>query len=124
MLRVWQATVRHVKLYLFDSNDPINSPRDCGITNKLYDSSQELRFLQELVLGIGGWRLLEAVGESISVCHLNEGHAAFVILERTRYCIEQTGCLFQQALWTTRAGNIFTTHTGSSWLRYIPTSIH
>jgi len=111
MLRVWQANVGRVQLYLLDSNDPLNSPRDRGITNKLYDSSKELRFLQELILGIGGWRLLEAVGADISVCHLNEGHAAFVILERARHCMEQTGCSFQQALWTTRAGNIFTTHT-------------
>ena len=111
MLRVWQATVGRVKLYLLDSNDPLNSPLDRGITNKLYDSGQELRFLQELVLGIGGWRLLKAIGEDVSVCHLNEGHAAFVVLERTRNFMEQAGCSFQEALWTTRAGNIFTTHT-------------
>ncbi len=111
MLRIWQVNVGRVQLYLLDSNDPLNSPRDRGITSKLYDSSKELRFLQELVLGIGGWRLLEAVGADISVCHLNEGHAAFVILERARRCMEQMRCSFQQALWTTRAGNVFTTHT-------------
>ncbi len=110
-LRIWQVNVGRVRLYLLDSNDPLNSPRDRGITNKLYDSGQELRFLQELVLGIGGWRLLTAIGEDISVCHLNEGHAAFVILERARSFMQQTGCPFQQALWATRAGNVFTTHT-------------
>lgn len=110
-LRVWQVNVGRVRLYLLDANDPLNSPRDRGITNKLYDSGQELRFLQELVLGIGGWRLLTAIGDDISVCHLNEGHAAFVILERARSFMQQTGCPFQQALWATRAGNVFTTHT-------------
>ena len=110
-LRIWQVNVGRVRLYLLDSNDPLNSPRDRGITNKLYDSGQELRFLQELVLGIGGWRLLMTIGEDISVSHLNEGHAAFVILERARSFMQQTGCPFQQALWATRAGNVFTTHT-------------
>ena len=111
MLRVWQVNVGRTQLYLLDSNDPVNSPRDRGITNKLYDNNQELRFLQELVLGIGGWRLIQEVDESISVCHLNEGHAAFVILERARQYMEQNDCTFQQALWATRAGNVFTTHT-------------
>ena len=110
-LRVWQVSVGRVQLYLLDSNDSLNSPRDRGITNKLYGSDKELRFLQEMVLGIGGWRLLEAIGADISVCHLNEGHAAFVILERTRHCMEQHDLSFDEALWTTRAGNVFTTHT-------------
>ena len=110
-LRVWEVIVGRVRLYLLDSNDPLNSPRDRGITNKLYDSGRELRFLQEMVLGIGGWRLLTALGEDISVCHLNEGHAAFVILEHASSFMQQTGCSFQQALWATRAGNVFTTHT-------------
>ncbi len=110
-LRVWQVNVGRVRLYLLDSNDPLNSPRDRGITNKLYDSGRELRFLQELVLGIGGWRLLMALGEDISVCHLNEGHAAFAILERTRSFMDKHGVCFDEALWTTRAGNVFTTHT-------------
>jgi len=110
-LRVWQVTVGRVRLYLLDSNDPVNSPRDRGITNKLYGSGQELRFLQEMVLGIGGWRLLNAIDEEISVCHLNEGHAAFVVLERARSFMDRSGCTFQEALWATRAGNVFTTHT-------------
>ncbi|VAW71301.1 Glycogen phosphorylase, partial [hydrothermal vent metagenome] len=115
MLRVWQVIVGRVKLYLLDSNDLLNSPRDRGITSKLYGGGKELRFLQEMVLGIGGWRLLDAIAENaddaVSVCHLNEGHAAFVILERIRHCMETTGLSFNEALWMTRAGNIFTTHT-------------
>ncbi len=111
MLRAWQVNIGRVHLYLLDSNDLLNNPRDRGITGKLYGGGEELRFLQELILGIGGWRLLEAIGADISVCHLNEGHAAFVILERARRCMEQTDCSFQHALWITRAGNVFTTHT-------------
>ena len=111
ILRIWQVNIGRVQLYLLDSNDPLNSPRDRGITNKLYGSGKELRFLQEMVLGIGGWRLLEAIGADISVCHLNEGHSAFVILERTRHCMEQYNLSFDEALWMTRAGNVFTTHT-------------
>ena len=110
-LRIWRVNVGRVPLFLLDSNDPLNSPRDRGITNKLYDSNPEIRFLQEMVLGIGGWRLLELIGDDISVCHLNEGHAAFVVLERARQYMEQHQCEFDQALWTTRAGNVFTTHT-------------
>ena len=111
MLRVWQVNVGRVQLYLLDSNDLLNSPGDRGITSKLYGGGKELRFLQEMVLGIGGWRLLEAIGDEISVCHLNEGHAAFVILERARQCMEQNNLSFDEALWMTRAGNVFTTHT-------------
>ena len=111
MLRTWQVNVGRVSLYLLDSNDPLNSPFDRGITSKLYDGNQELRFLQELVLGIGGWRLLKAMDIDISVCHLNEGHAAFVVLERAHQYMQKHKCSFQEALWTTRAGNIFTTHT-------------
>ncbi len=111
MLRVWQVNVGRVQLFLLDSNDPINSPLDRGITSKLYGGNKELRFLQELVLGIGGWRLLQEIGDDISVCHLNEGHAAFVILERARQYMMNNDCSFQEALWATRAGNVFTTHT-------------
>ena len=100
-----------VRLYLLDSNDPLNSPADRGITSKLYGGGPELRFLQEIVLGIGGWRMLEALGVSVDVCHLNEGHAAFVVLERARRFMEVNQVTFWEALWATRAGNIFTTHT-------------
>jgi len=110
-LRVWQTQIGRVTLYLLDSNDPINSPIDRGITGKLYGGGQELRFLQEIVLGIGGFRALTAMGLNVDVCHLNEGHTAFVVLERARSCIEKTGLSFREALWATRAGNVFTTHT-------------
>jgi starch phosphorylase len=110
-LRVWKARVGRLDVYLLYSNDPNNSPADRGITSKLYGGGIELRFLQELVLGIGGWRMLEALGLEIDVCHLNEGHAAFVILERARRFMEQNQVSFWEAVWATRAGNVFTTHT-------------
>lgn len=111
LLRVWLARVGRVSLYLLDSNDPLNSPADRGITSELYGGGLELRLVQELVLGIGGWRLLEALGLQVDVCHLNEGHAAFVVLERARSFMAQQGVSFWEALWATRAGNVFTTHT-------------
>jgi len=110
-LRTWQATVGRVKLYLLDTNDAANFPIHRGITSELYGGGPELRLQQELVLGIGGWRLLTALGLAPEVCHLNEGHAAFAILERARAFMEQTGQPFPVALAVTRAGNLFTTHT-------------
>jgi len=109
--RVWKAIVGRVTLYLLDSNDPLNSPSDRGITSKLYDGAKEMRLCQEIALGIGGWRLLETLAIKIDVCHLNEGHAALVTLERARQFMGQHNLDFWQALWATRGGNIFTTHT-------------
>ena len=110
-LRAWQVQVGRVKLYLLDSNDAANFPAHRGITSELYGGGPELRLKQELVLGIGGWRLLTALGLQPEVCHLNEGHAAFAVLERARHFMEQTGQPFEVALAVTRAGNLFTTHT-------------
>ena len=110
-LRVWQAYVGRVPLYLLDSNDPLNGPGDRGITGKLYGGGTETRLLQELVLGIGGWTMLESLGIEADVCHLNEGHAAFAVLERARRFMKRNGVSFQEAWWATRAGNVFTTHT-------------
>jgi len=110
-VRVWQAVVGRLHLYLLDSNDPANPPLASGITAQLYGGGPETRIAQEFILGIGGWRLLRELGLMPEVCHLNEGHAAFVVLERAADFMETTGCLFQTALQTTRAGNLFTTHT-------------
>ena len=110
-LRVWEAQVGRVSLFLLDSNDPLNSALDRGITSKLYGGGEEMRLVQEIALGIGGWRLIEALGLEIDVCHLNEGHAAFVTLERARCFMEQQQLDFWDALWATRPGNVFTTHT-------------
>ena len=110
-LRAWQAQVGRIKLYLLDSNDAANFPAHRGITSELYGGGPELRLKQEMVLGIGGWRLLRALGIEPEVCHLNEGHAAFAVLERARCFMEDTGQPFDVALNVTRAGNIFTSHT-------------
>ncbi len=110
-LRAWQAKVGRVKLYLLDSNDAANFPVHRGITSELYGGGPELRLKQEMLLGIGGWRLLRALGLAPEICHLNEGHAAFAVLERARAFMEDTGQPFEAALAVTRAGNLFTTHT-------------
>jgi starch phosphorylase len=111
-LRAWQVQVGRAKLYLLDSNDAANFPAHRGITSELYGGGPELRLKQELLLGIGGWRLLRALGIRPEVCHLNEGHAAFAVLERARCYMQETAQPFEVALAVTRAGNLFTTHTG------------
>ncbi len=110
-LRCWQVQVGRTQLYLLDTNDAANFPAHRGITSELYGGWHELRIKQELLLGIGGWRLLRALGIRPEVCHLNEGHAAFAVLERARTFMEETGQPFDVALAATRAGNLFTTHT-------------
>jgi starch phosphorylase len=110
-LRAWQVQVGRVKLYLLDSNDAANFPPYRGITSELYGGGPDVRLLQELVLGIGGWRLLGALGIHPEVCHLNEGHAALAVLERARSFMQASGQPFEVALAVTRAGNLFTTHT-------------
>jgi starch phosphorylase len=110
-VRTWQVRVGRCRLYLLDSNDPANYPIYRGITSELYGGNQELRLQQELLLGIGGWRLLGWLGIKPEVCHLNEGHAAFAILERSAAYQQQSGQTFDVALTTTRAGNLFTSHT-------------
>jgi starch phosphorylase len=110
-LRAWQVQVGRVKLYLLDSNDAANFPAHRGITSELYGGGPELRLKQELLLGIGGWRLLAELGIRPEVCHLNEGHAAFAVLERARSFMDETGQPFDVALAVTRAGNLFTSHT-------------
>src|SRR5208337_1997369 len=110
-LRAWQVQVGRVTLYLLDSNDPANFPAFRGITSELYGGGPEVRLMQELILGVSGWRLLRRLGIKPEVCHLNEGHAAFAVLERARSLMEETGQPFEVALEVTRAGNLFTTHT-------------
>jgi starch phosphorylase len=110
-LRCWEVCVGRTKLFLLDSNDFANLAEYRGITSELYGGDPEMRLKQEIVLGIGGWRLLREIGLHPEVCHLNEGHAAFAVLERARYYMADHGVPFDVALATTRAGNLFTTHT-------------
>jgi starch phosphorylase len=111
ILRCWEVIVGRVKLYLLDSNDSVNEPSDRGITSELYGGGPELRLQQEIVLGIGGWRLLEAMGIHPEICHLNEGHAGLAVIERARAFMMNNHQPFEIALVATRPGNIFTTHT-------------
>ena len=121
-LRVWCALVGRTTLYLLDSNDPLNGPVDRGITGKLYGGGDEMRLLQEIVLGISGWRAIELLEPNVEICHLNEGHAAFAVFERARSFAQRLGLTFWEGLWATRAGNVFTTHTAvpAGFDRYPP----
>jgi len=109
-LRVWQAKAGHIMLYLLDSDLPTNSEDDRAILYRLYGGDNNTRIQQEILLGIGGVRALRALGYRPSVWHINEGHAAFQILERCRERIA-SGMSFDAALELTAAGTVFTTHT-------------
>ena len=110
-IRAWQVRVGRCTLYLLDSNDPGNPPNYRGVASELYGGGPDTRIRQEAMLGIAGWRLLRKLGFDPEVCHLNEGHAAFAVLERARSFMLDHGVPFDVAMAVTRAGNIFTTHT-------------
>lgn len=110
--RVWKVSVGRIPLYLLDTNLPENAPTDRDITARLYGGGTEMRIKQEIVLGIGGVRALEALNEEITTWHMNEGHAAFLALERIRMLLESHPELtFDQARQQVMATNVFTTHT-------------
>jgi glycogen phosphorylase len=110
--RVWRANVGRVPLYLLDTNLQENAPADRDITSKLYGTGTDLRIKQEIVLGIGGARALEACNVHPTVFHMNEGHAAFLALERIRVLLEQNPTVtFDEARQQVMATNVFTTHT-------------
>jgi starch phosphorylase len=88
-----------VTLLLLDANLPSNSPADRGITNQFYDGDSTTRLLQELALGVGGWRALEELGLRPSVLHLNESHPSFAVVERARAYAVSRGCSFLNACW-------------------------
>lgn len=108
---IWRVQVGRVPLYLLDTNLEENSPEDRLITSQLYGGNQEMRMQQEILLGIGGVRALRALRIIPNVCHMNEGHAAFLAIERIRLVMEKRKISFNEALEVTRAGNVFTTHT-------------
>ena len=109
-VRVWTAQAGHITLYLLDTNIPDNSEADRAITHQLYGGDKEMRLQQELVLGVGGVRTLRALGLRPTVWHINEGHAAFQILERCRFRMQE-GLDFHSALELVAGGTVFTTHT-------------
>jgi len=109
--RVWKINVGRITLYLIDSNVPNNSPEDRNLTAQLYGGDIHTRIQQEILLGIGGLRVLRALGKEPTVCHMNEGHSAFAALERARVLVEEKGLDFATAIEAVKAGTVFTTHT-------------
>ena len=117
--RIWQVEVGRVRLYLLDTNLDENAPADRDITARLYGGDAAMRIRQEILLGIGGLRALQAVGIEPTVCHMNEGHSAFLALERIRRLMTEHGYSFATAREASIVGNVFTTHTpvaaGNDW---------
>jgi starch phosphorylase len=109
--RIWCAAVGRVKLYLLDADIDDNSEEMRKVTDRLYGGSTEHRLRQEILLGIGGVRALDALGEKVQISHSNEGHAGFLGLERIRQLVTTRNLTFQEAVEAVRAGTIFTTHT-------------
>jgi starch phosphorylase len=111
ILRAWETAVGRVRVFLLDTNHPLNRPFDRGLAGELYGSGTETRLQQEMLLGLGGWRLLRRLGVDPEICHINEGHAAFAALERARSLMLDRSMSFWEAVTATRPGNLFTTHT-------------
>ena len=109
--RVWKVRVGRISLYLLDSALAENDLAGQRFTNELYGGGSEERLAQEILLGVGGYRVLRAVGVTPQVCHLNEGHSVFSTLERMRELIRDHGLSFYEARQATAAGTLFTTHT-------------
>jgi starch phosphorylase len=110
LVAVWRVRIGRVKLYLLDTDLEENAPWDRELSARLYGGDRETRIQQEIILGIGGVRVLKALGSDPSVFHLNEGHAAFVVLQRIRDLTEH-GASFDEALDEIRRTTVFTTHT-------------
>ena len=108
---IWRANVGRIPLYLLDTNTEDNAPHDRAITHQLYAADTETRIRQEILLGIGGFQALECLGISPGVYHMNEGHAAFMAMERVRRAMIADNLSFEEALAATRVNNVFTTHT-------------
>jgi starch phosphorylase len=111
-VKVWHIDVGRVKLYVLDTNIPQNrSAEHREVTDQLYGGDIHKRIRQEIVLGIGGLRALKRLGVEPTVYHMNEGHSAFLAIERVRVLMQEKGLAFEQALEVTRVSNVFTTHT-------------
>ena len=109
--KVWRIQVGRIPLFLMDTDVERNAPADRELSARLYGGDVQMRISQEVVLGIGGVRALRALGYQPAVWHMNEGHAAFLQLERMREMCEDRGMPFEQALWAVRGNALFTTHT-------------
>jgi starch phosphorylase len=111
LAQIWRASVGRAPLYLLDTNVPANPATDQMITTTVYGGDTEMRIRQEIMLGIGGMRALQAMGIKPTICHLNEGHTAFSALERIRQIMNESKVSFDQALEAVKAGTVFTVHT-------------
>ena len=110
-VKIWRANVGRIPLYLLDTDDIDNQDQDKLITSRLYGGDWEFRFKQEMILGIGGTRVLKALGLKPDIYHCNEGHAAFIGFERLNDLISARNLKFDEALEIVRASTLFTTHT-------------
>jgi len=108
---IWKVQVGRIPLYLLDTNMSVNRPEDRDITIRLYGGDQEMRIKQEILLGIGGIRALSSVGIDPSVCHMNEGHSAFLAVERIKQRMQRDHLSFEEAREVVSTGTVFTTHT-------------
>lgn len=109
--QIWRVDVGRVPLFLLDTNIPQNTPASREITARLYDSDRDTRIRQEIVLGIGGYRALEVLGVDASAYHINEGHSAFLMIERIRHFMKERNLSFKEAKEIVWASSVFTTHT-------------
>ena len=110
-VRVWHVQVGRVPVLLLDSDVVMNDPADRPITSQLYVTGREMRLCQEIILGIGGVQVLRELGVNPSIWHLNEGHSVFLVVERIRERMRETGCAVEEALRHIRGSTVFTTHT-------------
>ncbi|HID97649.1 MAG TPA: glycosyltransferase family 1 protein [Thermodesulfobacteriaceae bacterium] len=110
-VRAWTLEVGRIKIYMLDTDDPLNSRSDRQITSYLYGGNIETRLQQEIVLGMGGIKILSALYQCPKVCHMNEGHSAFMALQRIRQIMERENLSYGEALEAVRSTSIFTTHT-------------
>ncbi len=111
LLKVWQIKVGRVSIHMLDSNHERNSDYDRRLTAQLYGGNPEMRLQQEIILGIGGVKMLDALGIQVTVVHMNEGHSAFTPFERARVLMKDKGLSFAEALEVVRQSSVFTTHT-------------
>ena len=109
--RAWRLAVGRTSILLLDTNLPQNAPRHRRLTDRLYSGDRDVRIRQEILLGVGGWKLLRALGLPVVACHLNEGHAAICSLQRVEETIRERECSFAEAARRIAASTIFTTHT-------------
>ncbi|MCZ7544073.1 MAG: alpha-glucan family phosphorylase [Anaerolineae bacterium] len=116
--QIWRVQVGRVPVILLDTNVLENEPRDRDVTDRLYGGDNDMRIRQEFLLGVGGVRALDALGMRPLICHMNEGHSAFLGLERIRVLMKEQGLSFQEAKEIVRAGTVFTTHTS------VPAGLH